>query len=1120
MPRLVAIITFVTVTWLHAAELQTRAGRLFSGNLEKINSDGVRLAGKNFKWPDILRVRLKPAPRGAVGLSGVSTRIWRGKHLTFPDKRVPNPSLVDTVGRHYLDVRSVDNKPGAILFEGKLNVSRAGKYHFRLGSDDGARILIGGKEVLFTPAEYSFRRAIGSVQLEPGAHDIRLEYINLSGYAILHLEWSGPNLGWSNLSATYDGPMPAMTPAIPSAGVLTWNGSFIAYPVHSLSESKVNFIGNPKGIRLSTVNATAIFFQPLSLPFADRIRLGETGREGVLLTTGDFQGGEIASIKDNIITVKTVLFGEKEFKTHSEAAAVFLGNSAKPRDQWRVYTRAGGEFCLRKLNWEGSDLVGIRAPFKGHRLKANDIREIAFLSEPNVLKRSWDIWKQMDEQQRHQVVNGQGYFNEVYMPRSVAQSQLAKLDAKKSQLILLKSLKERELAFSLKNLQSVESAVRKAHLNWSSVQNKILISHVRVGVGDRRSDFGKEFKDRKTRRLEDAKKLLAEEKKKLADLQEKFSDFEIKFKNIRARQQELYKNDAAAKQAVFGKLRALFKGDFKPVQIIAATAGTGKVLELAEARRLSHQRWVTEFTTEYNNIVRQRDDAKRKMEVSKNKYQTAKRTLVQFEANVANLLKTQLIPSEQKNFQFLNDYSNKDSVHRESSNRYAANGNSVATAKLNVSVVSQHVRDLDASKKRLEAELSKLEQAKSNTLRDRANKLKVFEAAQKALDQFVDQHEKPALKRWSDTKARHDKLAEEVKGKPDEATLLVKLTQGKARVASDLKALTVVRSNLNGLLGRFQAAQHSYSQLLGFALKMQANKCENKKAEIMLTAKYLAVKKSEEANLKKIAAKLGHKETESRNMTRKAKADKDHAMTVMNKWNADHARKSTDYHSAINKRFNASRIEEDHDSYDLRDQSIYNNFKKQTEAVYQELERRKKANVSANKSKLEAEKRHRASDVMKAAFKAPLTAQQASLLAPYRSLLIARSLLAQYQTETGLELLKIQSEHKARLVRYQQSVAGADALLKNAMLKDTAAVAEFDKLGKELVVLKKSYEDAQVRLKAAETEVNTLLSNMAESTRAFGGAQLILRDKSRELVESEFVYQRHRVTEHSKLGLH
>ena len=139
-------------------------------------------------------------------------------------------------------------------------------------------------------------------------------------------------------------------------------------------------------------------------------------------------------------------------------------------------------------------------------------------------------------------------------------------------------------------------------------------------------------------------------------------------------------------------------------------------------------------------------------------------------------------------------------------------------------------------------------------------------------------------------------MAEEVKGKPDEATLLVKLTQEKVRVASDLKALTVVRSNLNGLLGRFQAAQHSYSQLLGPALKDQVDKCENKKTEVALTAKYLAIKKSEEVNLKKIAASLSHKETESRNLTRKAKVDKDHALTAINKWNADHAHKSTDYH--------------------------------------------------------------------------------------------------------------------------------------------------------------------------------------------------------------------------------
>ena len=1119
MPLLAAIITFVTVTWLHAAELQTRAGRLFSGNLEKINSDGVRLAGKNFRWPDILRVRLKPAPREAIGLSDVSTRIWKGKHLTFPDKRVPNPSSVDTVRRHYLAVHKLGNKPGAILFEGKLNVLRAGKYHFRLGSDDGARIFIAGKEVLFTPAEYSFRRATGSVQLEPGAHDFRLEYLNLSSYAILHLEWSGPNLNWSNLSAVYDRPLPAMPPAIPSAGALTWNGSFIAHPVDSLDESKVNFIGNPKGIRLSTVNVAAVFFQPLSLPFVDRIRIGETGREGVLLTTGDFLGGEIASIKDNIIIVKTVLFGERKFTGHSEVAAVFLHNPAKPHDQWRVYTRDGGEICLRKLNWEGSDLVGIQAPFKGYRLKANDIHEIAFLSEPNVLKRSWNLWKQMDEQQRRQAVSGQGYFNEIYIPRSVARSQLAKLDAKKNQLMLLKSIKERELAFSLKGLQSVESAVRKAHESWSSAQSEVAVAHVRVSIGNNRLNFGKEFKDRKARRLKDAEKLLAEEKKKLADLRESFLAFDAKFQNDRARQQEQYKKDAAAKQIAFGKLRALLKGDFKPVEIIVATAGTGKVLELAEARRLSHQRWVTEFTAEYNNAVRQRDDAKRKMEASKNKCRTAKRALMLSEADVANLLKTQLTPSEQKILQYRKDFSNKDSVHRELNNRYVANISSVATANLYVSAVSQHVRHLDASKKRLEGELRKLEQAKINTLRERANRLKVFEAAKNALYQFVDQQEKPALKRLTDSKARHDKLVQTIKENPGAAALVVQLSQEQTKVTSDFKALTAIRSKLNGFLGRFQNSQLSYSKLVGPVLTTQVDEWENKKTEITLTHKYLVAKRGEEANLKKIAAGLIGKETESKNVTRKSKTDRDHAMTVINKWNADHGRKNAEYQSSINKRHNASRIHEDQDSYDLRDQSVYGVFGKQTEAIYRELERRKKAYVSANKSKLEAEKKHRAAEAIKVAFKKPLTDQQASLVAPYESLLRTRALLGQYQLDTDLELFKVKEEHKARLVKYQQSVTVAEALLKNAVLMEAAAVSEFDKLEKDQLALKKSYEDAQVRLKAAETEINTLLSKMAESARAFGDAQLSLRDKSRELGESEFVYERHRVTEHFKLRL-
>ena len=90
-----------------------------------------------------------------------------------------------------MTVRRLGNTPGAILFEGRLNVPRAGDYQFRLGDDTVRALMIGDKEVLGTPAEFSYRRATGSIRLTAGEHPFRLEYLNLASYAILELDWSG-----------------------------------------------------------------------------------------------------------------------------------------------------------------------------------------------------------------------------------------------------------------------------------------------------------------------------------------------------------------------------------------------------------------------------------------------------------------------------------------------------------------------------------------------------------------------------------------------------------------------------------------------------------------------------------------------------------------------------------------------------------------------------------------------------------------------------------------------------------------------------------------------------------------------------------------------------------------
>ena len=301
--RAVIALIFAAVQFsLSAATIQTRDGKTVSGSLQQLSEQGVRVNGQTFSWGIIRKAHLTPAPGGKAELREVKTKIWRGSFTTFKEVLTRDPSTIDDVSRQYVTVRRLGNTPGAILFEGRLNVPRAGDYQFRLASDDSARLMIGDKEVLGTPAEFSYRRATGSIRLTAGEHPFRLEYLNLASYAILELDWSGPGLAWTTLSAVKDWPLPPAPPAIPAAGALAWNGSYIAHPVESLTDSRVRFVGEPAGVRLTTVNAAAIFFQPLSLPVADRIRSGKIGREGVLLVGGDFLEGEILSIKNNKIT--------------------------------------------------------------------------------------------------------------------------------------------------------------------------------------------------------------------------------------------------------------------------------------------------------------------------------------------------------------------------------------------------------------------------------------------------------------------------------------------------------------------------------------------------------------------------------------------------------------------------------------------------------------------------------------------------------------------------------------------------------------------------------------------------------------------------------------------------
>jgi len=73
-----------------------------------------------------------------------------------------------------------------------LTVSSAGNYEFRLTSDDGSRLVIDDAEVIDNDGLHGEESKEGTVALDAGVHDLRVEYFDNTNDNILRLEWRTP----------------------------------------------------------------------------------------------------------------------------------------------------------------------------------------------------------------------------------------------------------------------------------------------------------------------------------------------------------------------------------------------------------------------------------------------------------------------------------------------------------------------------------------------------------------------------------------------------------------------------------------------------------------------------------------------------------------------------------------------------------------------------------------------------------------------------------------------------------------------------------------------------------------------------------------------------------------
>ncbi|MDI1289325.1 MAG: PA14 domain-containing protein, partial [bacterium] len=96
----------------------------------------------------------------------------------------------------------------ALKLKGTITIAEAGVWQFKLGSDAGARLFVGGQLVVNDDANHSFRFTSGTVNLTAGTHNFEIRYLEVTYSQGLIATWKSPTAAYEEVIPSY-----ALTPA-------------------------------------------------------------------------------------------------------------------------------------------------------------------------------------------------------------------------------------------------------------------------------------------------------------------------------------------------------------------------------------------------------------------------------------------------------------------------------------------------------------------------------------------------------------------------------------------------------------------------------------------------------------------------------------------------------------------------------------------------------------------------------------------------------------------------------------------------------------------------------------------------------------------------------------------
>src|SRR5262249_26204097 len=148
-------------------------GRLVPGMENRVFAaavypDGTPAECEVFLWQD--RIRFNGTPN-------MTYSYYQGAWTMLPDFAKLKPLATGPASGFDLSLAR-QSEYFALRFEGYLKIEHPGEYRFHLSSDDGSKLLIGGKQVVLNDGLHGETTVTAATKLEKGMHPLEVAMFN------------------------------------------------------------------------------------------------------------------------------------------------------------------------------------------------------------------------------------------------------------------------------------------------------------------------------------------------------------------------------------------------------------------------------------------------------------------------------------------------------------------------------------------------------------------------------------------------------------------------------------------------------------------------------------------------------------------------------------------------------------------------------------------------------------------------------------------------------------------------------------------------------------------------------------------------------------------------------